>query len=798
MRRILIAAAATLGLLGVAAGLGYLLFDVNQLRPAIQDGLQKQLHRPVTLGAMSLGLFPLAVRVDDLVVGENPAFPTGRPFLTAKQIRVRAELLPLLSKKIQIESLVLTQPAVELVQNVAGQWNYADLVNQPSSGSNSQPLALALLQLEDGALALTDMAHPASRSVYEHVNVELADFAPGKKFTLKAAAQLPGGKSDSFRFEGTGGASAATPFQGRLTLTDAPLAGLARFSGSALPVDGQLTGTADIQNSTAGAAGDVNLELKNAAAQGKPLGFPVHLTAKLQQDTATNVSRLTGSVQAGKVPVSISGELNNKASSLQAAVRIHEASLTEVLGLARLLGVGDIAGTGVVSLDVDERGPLDGTLALSGTGALRDAELQVPGFSKPVRVTSAALKFDRNTAAITQLTAGLASSNLRGTASVTSFASPRIAFDFDVDKVDVEELTKATSPGPAQATTSQTAATPKGKAAATSPPLYAKGNLHVGTLSSQGLTLTDVRSDSTFDHGVLTLSPLSAKLFGGTQTGTLRADTVHQPMAVELNLKLLSVDANQLLSSVTSVKNTLYGNLGAAGNLHMLIGAPDLARTLNGTLSLSLAKGRLAGTSILNELSTIGKFAGLNLSGPNVTNITQLGGDINIVNGVATTNNLQLVMEGGSLSAAGTAGLADQTLNMKITAVLDKAVSQRAGGVNIGGYLTTALANSKGELVIPANVTGTFAQPHFAPDAARLAEMKLKNILPAVSGAGSSPGLLTNPKGSARSVLDALSGKQAPSSDPAAGKTATPPDAPAQQSPAKSVQGVIDLFRKKK
>ena len=48
----------------------------------------------------------------------------------------------------------------------------------------------------------------------------------------------------------------------------------------------------------------------------------------------------------------------------------------------------------------------------------------------------------------------------------------------------------------------------------------------------------------------------------------------------------------------------------------------------------------------------------------------------------------------------------------------------------------TALANSKGELVIPATVTGSFAHPHFAPDVEQMAQMKLKNLLPTASAPG--------------------------------------------------------------
>ncbi|MBV9224593.1 MAG: hypothetical protein JOY85_11220 [Acidobacteriaceae bacterium] len=60
--------------------------------------------------------------------------------------------------------------------------------------------------------------------------------------------------------------------------------------------------------------------------------------------------------------------------------------------------------------------------------------------------------------------------------------------------------------------------------------------------------------------------------------------------------------------------------------------------------------------------------------------------------------------------------------------------------------METALANNKGELVLPVLVTGTTAHPVFAPDTQALAKMKLNNLLPTVSD----PSKLVN----------AISGKQ--------------------------------------
>jgi hypothetical protein len=88
------------------------------------------------------------------------------------------------------------------------------------------------------------------------------------------------------------------------------------------------------------------------------------------------------------------------------------------------------------------------------------------------------------------------------------------------------------------------------------------------------------------------------------------------------------------------------------------------------------------------------------------------------------------------MAASGSVNLADQTLNLRMTAVLNKAFSDEVGGAGVGGYLTTALANSKGELVVPLIISGTFSKPRFAPDLAKIAQMKLENLAPTLANPG--------------------------------------------------------------
>jgi hypothetical protein len=168
-------------------------------------------------------------------------------------------------------------------------------------------------------------------------------------------------------------------------------------------------------------------------------------------------------------------------------------------------------------------------------------------------------------------------------------------------------------------------------------------------------------------------------------------------------------------------------------------------------MDLNLLNGKLAHVNLLQQLAGIGKFLSPGSSIPqgSFTNLVKLAGTFAIRNGVAETNNLQADLGGANLAGTGAIDLAAQTLNMRVTAVISKAMSQALGGTNIGGYMNTALANKNGELVMPVIVTGLLSSPHVAPDVEQIARMKLQNLLP-TSG---NPGALTS------GILGAVMGK---------------------------------------
>src|SRR5206468_10752741 len=117
---------------------------------------------------------------------------------------------------VEINSVLLARPNVELIKNAQGVWNFASLgqepqgaqgqaapqqpANQPagnqpaepSKPSSEQQFSLSQFTLQDGQVALTDLQKHTPRSVYDHIDATLKDFAPNKPFSVDVAAHLPG------------------------------------------------------------------------------------------------------------------------------------------------------------------------------------------------------------------------------------------------------------------------------------------------------------------------------------------------------------------------------------------------------------------------------------------------------------------------------------------------------------------------------------------------------------------------------------------------------------------------------
>lgn len=634
------------------------------------------------------------------------------------------------------------------------------------------------LRLEQAKVRGVDIGYPiaADYELQDDLNTSLLRIAKG---TLKLG-------STSLSITGAVN-TAPTPAQLdlRVWTPEAPIAELARLASAfgvafdpGMKIDGRVQ--ADIQAKGAATRPLLNgtLSAKNLNMSGKGLKQPVQVQgiqlamspeAVRSNDFAATTNGTTVTLQFTLT------QYTTPDPQIQATVRANGAQLEDVLSIARAYGVkavDGVTGSGRLTLDVRANGALKNAsaMAFSGTGALQNAKLEMASLATPALVRNADIRFTQNSAVLDNFSGAMGSSNATGTVTLRNFAAPQVEFALAVDKLNLNELTSWFSPANQQ----RASLTPEGRPEEGAlSKTTGRGKVNVGSILYDQMVMNNAKAEVTLDRGLVRAQPITAEVYGGLQTGAITVDTRTNPIQYAVNTRIERVDANKLLSSTTSVKQILYGLLMANANTTFRSGggSDQIARSLNGNLKLDLRNGKIANMDIWYEIANAGRFLATGQKMQPFTDLLSLTGDFNVQNGVAQTNNLKAVIDGATVLGEGAANLADQALNMRVTAILSKARSQEVGGQGIGGFMMTALADQNGQLVIPVIVNGTFSSPRFSPDLQRIAEMKMQQTI-------------SNPIGTAGGILGAILGgrtNRQQTAQPAPGEQQQQPAAPATQ-----------------
>lgn len=708
-------------------------FNVNKYHDQIQSQLQQHLGRQVSLGDMHLGIFPLRFEVQNVSIADDPKFNAEKPFVQAQRLDISVKLLPLIHKDVEVDTLTLARPSVDLIKNKQGVWNFASIGQpqgqqqpapttgktpenkqpnkpspEPAQSGSSQPssskqISLGKLQIQDGQVALTDLQTSPKPSVYDHIDVTLENFAPNQPFTLDAAAHLPGPGTQEVRLQGKGGPivqsdPATTPFKGTLNLKQVNIAGLSKFlNNPALTgTDGTITGQTDIdsQSGTVTAKGTTNIT--NVKMKGNDLGFPINADYDVSDNVASSLMTIrNGNIKLGNTPFLVSGTVNSKSTPaiLDVTLKATNVAMTELAKLAAASGTALAPGTNVtgnVNVDLNAKGPADKP-ALNGTVTARNLQATGKDIAQPVQIQAINLRL--TPAQIQSDPFNIVSG---GTSVNTQFSLQQYLSN--------NPMVNATLKAP---------------------------NAQLQNLLAIGKA-----------YGVSGLEKING-------TGTINLD------------------------------------MHAAGPVKSLNQA-SLMRALNGTTALNIANLRYTGVDLTHELGGIAGFLNKVQSSKGYTDVSPLTGNIVVKNGVAQTNNLSAKLDIGSIAGVGVANLVDNTLNMHLTAVLNSKFSQMVGGTGIGGFMKTALGNNQGELAIPVLVTGTLQSPKFAPDVQQMTQMKVKGLIPNSN----------NPGGAVGGLLGGLLGKNAAQAQSQNQNQTQQPQQSPQQNAVQQVIGLFGKKKK--
>src|SRR6185436_20786598 len=88
---------------------------------------------------MHLGFFPIRLTVEKLEIAEDERFKSQFPFTQTQKLDVRVGVSGLFGGNVEIDSIELVQPQVELIRNKAGIWNFSSLAGTPASPAPGAP-----------------------------------------------------------------------------------------------------------------------------------------------------------------------------------------------------------------------------------------------------------------------------------------------------------------------------------------------------------------------------------------------------------------------------------------------------------------------------------------------------------------------------------------------------------------------------------------------------------------------------------------------------------------------------------
>lgn len=157
--------ALLLALAGTAAAVR--LIDVDRYRPGIEAAIHEATGLDCSLGKLSLSLWPFLYLQSDHPVLRH----AGQPILQAERITASAHLLPLLSRRLEIHAITVTQLTGTIQRDRKGNLNLLP----PWKPRPKQPITLPLASLR------------VAKLVFRNANLRYEDAASG---TIAAAKDL--------------------------------------------------------------------------------------------------------------------------------------------------------------------------------------------------------------------------------------------------------------------------------------------------------------------------------------------------------------------------------------------------------------------------------------------------------------------------------------------------------------------------------------------------------------------------------------------------------------------------------
>ena len=295
-----------------------LFVNADTFRPTVEDQLSSLLGRRVTFDHLSFSLLEGSLVAQNISIADDPAFSTS-PFIQAKKLNIGVEVMPLLfSRQVRVTNFSIDSPAVRLIQNRAGKWNFSSIGGTAAKSTSAEKpsaipdLTVNKLTIDHGSVTVSSVPPTAKPFVYSGVSVGVKQFSFAKSFPFELSADLPAG--GTLKLTGNAGPlsekdAADTPFEANLQIRhlDPVAAGLidpSKGIGMVADIDAQ----ANSNGTTATSTGKLKAAKLQLARTGSPAAQPVDMDYRVSDDLEARTGKVSDiAVYTGSVAAHVTG-----------------------------------------------------------------------------------------------------------------------------------------------------------------------------------------------------------------------------------------------------------------------------------------------------------------------------------------------------------------------------------------------------------------------------------------------------------------------------------------------------------
>ncbi len=632
MKRILLGVVLVPVVFLLVVVVGLLVFiDPNDYKQEISAQVKSASGYELQLeGDLSWSFYPqLGIKTEQVSLSKGEPWPK---LASIGGFGVGVQLLPLLQKNIQVDSLLLKDVILQLVVNEAGEsnWSVGEKVKedvetessqQPSDGGDeSKPLELPDLFVAKVSFENLHVHYQDAQSKADHQllisSLTMVDVALDKPIDMNLAME----------WKGADGLGVSLAMDSRIKVSK----DLSVFELLTTVISGQAVG-----------------------ATPKPVPFELNLNAKLN-NTESKADLTIEKLQVANLVANakIGADSLNTSPAVAGELTVQKTQLLQLLNQLgmELPDFGDEKVLSQFSLNT-----------------------KIEATDQNLKLNSIQIKLDQT--------------SMLGWFTLNNFGDPHYGFDFNLDQINLDQYIPTSEESSASKESPQPQ---QGELTELIPvevirPLKVDGQLQLKKVTYQGIAATDLKIGVHANQGVVAVTPITLDLLGGKADAKVNLNVKKSLPKIEINGNVMNVEIEQLSKpfydkTLASGKTNLKLDFSATGN-----DVDALLKQALGDVKFELVSGKLHGIN-LNKIVVDGlrsQLVDFTALYPNYqkhlpsqlqqdTDINELLAKASIKDGKLITPDLAFTSSSGGIKAQGSTDLLTQAFDYQFSVHLSE------------------------------------------------------------------------------------------------------------------------------